>query len=83
MPHVWYLAVCVQCNGGLDVIIEHPEQFMPMPFDDRHQRTEWVNSHMEGTGHAVLLMNQHDNDATTQRSSDDSDDKESTVQQTE
>ncbi len=69
MAGFWFLAVCVQCNGGLDNVIAHPEQFMPMPFDNRHRRTDWVNSHMEGTGHAILLMDQpdrrnDDNDAT-------------------
>jgi hypothetical protein len=82
---VWYLAICVQCNGGLNSVVEHPEQVMPMPFDDRAERSEWTDAHMEGTGHSVLLMNQHDrttNDITTDDTRH-SDDKESTVHQTE
>jgi hypothetical protein len=67
MADVWYLAICIQCNGGLDNVMAHPEQFMPMPFDSRHRRTDWVNSHMEGTRHAILLMDQPD------RRNDDSD----------
>jgi hypothetical protein len=67
MAGFWYLAVCIQCNGGLDNVMAHPEQFLPMPFDERQRRTDWVNSHMEGTGHAILLMDQPD------RRNDDSD----------
>jgi hypothetical protein len=77
---VWYLAICPQCNGGLNAVLAHSEQFAPMPFDDRDNRTSWVDAHMEGTGHAMLLLDQHPsttNDATTH------DDQESTVHQTE
>jgi hypothetical protein len=75
MADVWYLAVCVQCNGGLEHVMAHPEEFLPMPFDNRHRRTDWVNSHMEGTGHAILLMDQpdrrnDDNDATKEDTHD-------------
>jgi len=65
---IWYLAICAQCNGGLSNIVEHPEQFMPMPFDEKPARARWVEEHMDGTGHAVLLMDQNyrgNNDATT------------------
>jgi len=56
----WYLALCVQCNGGLGLIVAHPDQTTPMPFSESAARTSWVNDHMSGTGHSVLLMNQPD-----------------------
>ena len=56
----WYLAICVQCNGNLRDLIDHPENFMPMPFDNKDVRTSWTDAHMGGTGHSILLMNQHE-----------------------
>ena len=52
----WYLAICVQCNGGLSSLMG--SDFLPMPFDDHADRAEWVDAHMGSTGHSVLLMNQ-------------------------
>jgi len=82
---IWYLAFCVQCNGGIDKLIAGDKSVMPMPFDTQARRTEWVDTHMDGTDHAVLLMNQHDrstNDTTT-HDTRHSDDKEPTVHQTQ
>lgn len=61
MNDPWYLAVCIQCHGGLRNFVENPNQFMPMPFEDNDARTSWVNAHMEGTRHSVLLMDQYEN----------------------
>jgi len=60
----WYLSICIQCNGGMENMVAHPEQFMPMPFDDKTRRSEWTDTHMEGTGHSVLLMNQQTSGGT-------------------
>ena len=54
----WYLAICVQCNANLRELIDRPQDFMPMPFDNQARRSEWTDAHMDGTGHSVLLMNQ-------------------------
>jgi hypothetical protein len=59
MTDVWYLAFCVQCNGGIDKLVTADPSVTPMPFSDPQERTAWVDAHMEGTDHAVLLMNQH------------------------
>lgn len=87
---IWYLAFCVECNGGIRNLIAGDASVLPMPFDSQAGRTDWVDAHMDGTNHAVLMMNQRtlstkatqlhndNNDA-----SDDSDDRESTVHQTE
>jgi len=64
----WYLAICINCHGGMQEIVDHPEDFMPMPFSETPTRNAWVEEHMDGTGHSVLLMNQVDrgsNDTTT------------------
>jgi hypothetical protein len=79
----WYLAFCVQCNGGINKLVAGDPSVTPMPFSNQAQRTEWVDTHMDGTDHAILLMNQHErttNDATTQRPNDG---QETTVHQTE
>ena len=55
----WYLAFCVQCNGGIDKLIAADKTVLPMPFSEKTERTTWVDEHMDGTDHAVLLMNQH------------------------
>lgn len=69
MSKTWYLAFCVQCNGGIDKLIAADKSVIPMPFAENAARTAWVDEHMEGTDHAVLLMNQKDrkdvNDGTT------------------
>jgi hypothetical protein len=86
---VWYLAFCVQCNGGIDKLVAGDPSVTPMPFEDQTQRNEWVTAHMDGTDHAVLLMNQHSrttNDTVSTATTQDtrhSDDRESTVHQTE
>lgn len=87
---VWYLAFCVECNGGIGKLIAGDASVLPMPFDNKAERTDWVNEHMDGTSHAVLMMNQHTLSTRATRlhsddsdTSDDSDDRESTVHQTE
>lgn len=56
----WYLAFCVNCNGGIDKLIAGDKSVTPMPFAERPARSAWVDEHMEGTNHAVLLMDQHE-----------------------
>jgi hypothetical protein len=55
---IWYLAFCVQCNGGIEKLIAADKSVLPMPFSTQAERTTWVDEHMDGTDHAVLLMNQ-------------------------
>jgi len=45
----WYLAVCIDCSDGL-------RDPLPMPFDDRERRSQWVEEHLT-TYHKILLMN--------------------------
>jgi hypothetical protein len=61
----WYLAFCVQCNGGIDKLIAADKTVMPMPFEEKAARTTWVDDHMESTGHAMLLLNQQGTATTT------------------
>ena len=63
MTDTWYLAICAVCGDGL---IDP----MPMPFAERAARSDWVEQHMDSTGHSVLLMNQHDNDGTREDGND-------------
>jgi hypothetical protein len=57
MP-TWYLAFCVQCNGGIENLVAADEHVLPMPFSDPKDRYTWVEAHIEGTDHSVLLLNQ-------------------------
>jgi hypothetical protein len=54
----WYLAFCVQCNGGIEKLIAGDKSVLPMPFSEKAERIAWVDVHMEATDHSVLLLNQ-------------------------
>jgi hypothetical protein len=54
----WYLAICVQCSGGLREYLAGGEVPMAVPFGEEEKRDEWVHAHMDGTGHSIMLMNQ-------------------------
>jgi len=57
MP-TWYLAFCVQCNGGIEKLVAADKDVLPMPFEDKILRAMWVDEHIEGTDHSVLVLNQ-------------------------
>jgi hypothetical protein len=64
----WYLAFCVQCNGGIGALMTGRQSVVaPMPFAEKSARTAWVDEHMEGTNHSVLLMDQRDRDTNDKR----------------
>lgn len=43
----WYVAVCQEC-----------QPILPVPFETSTERSKWVEAHVEGTDHAVLVLNQ-------------------------
>ena len=50
---LWYLAFCVQCNGGLGTLITGDPSVAPMPFDTQARRTEWVDAMTFGLGSGI------------------------------